>query len=93
MCLSQGAHERCDITGGWRVFTAANAFQAGDEISVKHKGGNVIQVRRPRGQMVTAQRQPGTAGADALGACRAMLGMRVVQGHAVCQLHAPWVGA
>ena len=42
----QGAHERCDITGGWRVFTADNELQVGDEILVKHKGGRVIQASR-----------------------------------------------
>ena len=44
--LLQGAHERCDITGGWRVFTADNGLQVGDEILVKHLGGRVIQARR-----------------------------------------------
>ena len=45
----QGAHERCDITGGWRVFSADNGLQAGDELLVKHMGGRVIQASRARG--------------------------------------------
>ncbi|KAI7840076.1 hypothetical protein COHA_006206 [Chlorella ohadii] len=43
---AQGAHERCDIHGGWRQFARDNGIQEGDEVRIRHLGGRVIEASR-----------------------------------------------
>lgn len=55
---AQGAHERCDIHGGWRQFARDNAIKEGDEVLIRHLGGRVIEITKT-GRTGTPGRTPG----------------------------------
>ncbi|PRW58097.1 hypothetical protein C2E21_2722 [Chlorella sorokiniana] len=57
---AQGAHERCDIHGGWRQFARDNEIKEGDEVRIRHLGGRVIEITKT-GRTGTPGRTPAKA--------------------------------